>query len=192
MCSMKQWARRWMLLMALTAAWPVAAREETITISETRGITVRVPDGFSYRSGTNARGELAMTLSDAKEQVTLHVTFTADPEEEFKAPRARRERLHEEFNSYVAGSVEKAMRFEELEPKVGAGTYCVFTDEKLVGKPPAEYPPGEYLNLTAGVKAWPGVVATFTLFSNGTTSEQYRALMAVLRESVHEKLAPLR
>lgn len=83
------------------------------------------------------------------------------------------------------------MQFEELRPKVGAATYCVFTDAKLVGKPPGEYPPGEYLHVTAGVKAWPGIVATFTLFSNDTKSEAYQALLKVLRESVHEKPAPL-
>ena len=191
MFSMKPWVSRWMLVLGVIVAWPVSAREETIMLSEKRGITVTVPEGFSYKSGTNARGALAMTLTDAKEQMSLHVTFEPDPEEDFKAARARRERMHEEFGSYVAGSVEKAMQFEELEPKVGTGTFCVFTDEKLIGKPPTEYPPGEYLNLTAGVKAWPGIVATFTLFSNDTTSEPYRALMTALRESVHEKPAPL-
>lgn len=186
--------KRWVFVLFLslaTAVAPARARDEVIRLSETRGISVTVPDGFNYKAGLNARGEIALTLGDAKGEVSLQVTFEPDAEEEFKQARARKERLHEEFGSYVAGSVEKAMQFEELEPKVGAATYCVFTDEKLAGKPPAEFPAGEYLHLTVGVKAWPGFVATFTLFSNDTKSAKHETLLRVLRESVHEKPAPL-
>ena len=82
------------------------------------------------------------------------------------------------------------MQFEELEPRTGAGTYCVFTDANLIGK--AEVPAGEYLHLTAGLKAWPGVVAVFRLFSNETDSPEYQALMKTLRESLLERPVPLR
>lgn len=183
-----------LLKLALIAAFVLGssglvAREEVIMLSETRSISVAVPDGFNFKSGVNARGELAVSLVEAKEKLNLHVTFEPDPEGLFREARARKERLHEEFRSYVEGSVEKAMQFEELQTKVGTATYCVFTDDKLVGK--TDFPPGEYLNLTVGVKAWPGIVATFTLFSNDTSSESYRALLNVLRESVHEKPAPM-
>jgi hypothetical protein len=89
----------------------------------------------------------------------------------------------------VEGSVEKAMQFEELDPKVGAGTYCVFTDANLVGK--AKLPPGEFLHSTTGLKAWPGVVAVFTLLSNDTTSHEYTSVMKMLRTSVEERAPPL-
>ena len=178
------------LLVALIAgALPIVAREESIPLSETRSIAVTVPDGFNYKSGVNARGELGLTLNEAKAQATLTVVFQPDPEGDFRQARARRERMHEEFNSYVGGSVEKAMQFEELEPKVGAATYCVFTDEKLVGQ--TTFPEGEYLHVTVGVKAWPGIVAIFTLFSNDAKGAAHQALLKVLRESVHEKPAPL-
>lgn len=167
------------------------AREEMLPLTETRAILITVPEGFTYKAGANSRQELGISLVDAKGQVSLTVAFKPDTEGEFKAERTRKERLHEEFNEYVGGSVEKGMQFEELQPKVGAGTYCVFTDAKLVGKPASEYPPGEYLHVTVGVKAWPGIVATFTLFSNDTKSEAHQALMKVMRESVHEKPPPL-
>lgn len=82
------------------------------------------------------------------------------------------------------------MQFEELEPKTGAGTYCVFTDAALVGR--STLPPGEYLHLTAGVKTWPGVVVVFRLFSNDVNSSEYRAILTMLRESLQEKPVPLR
>jgi hypothetical protein len=66
----------------------------------------------------------------------------------------------------------------------------VFTDAALVGK--AELPPNEYRHLTAGVKAWAGVMVVFRLFSNDTASEAHRAAMRVLRESVEERPVPLR
>ncbi len=168
------------------------AREELLPLTENRSIAIAVPDGFTFKAGANARGELGVVLSNRDGSMSLTVTFEPDGENEFRQQRARTERMHEEFHTYVAESREQAMQFTELEPKVGAGTYCVFTDARLQGKPASEYPPGEYLNLTVGVKAWSGVVATFTLFSNGTDSGEYRALMRVLRESVHEKRAPMR
>ena len=39
-------------------------------------------------------------------------------------------------------------------------------------------------------KAWPGVVAVFTLFSNDTTSKEYQGVMNMLRDSVEEVFAP--
>jgi hypothetical protein len=182
--------------LLLAVAWgfvaaAAPAREETIAISPTRTITVNVPDGFTYRAGIDANGALAVTLLDARERVSLQVVFAPDGEGLFKSERARKELMHERFAAYVEGSVEKAMRFEELAPRIGAGTFCVFTDAKLAGRAPAEYPAGEYLHLTVGAKAWPGAVATFTLFSQDTESAVYRAALGALRESIHEKPAPL-
>lgn len=179
-----------LLVLGLTlSATPLVAREEFIPLSDTRRILVTVPEGFNYNSGLNAAGELGIKLTDAKERVSLQVTFQADADEEFRAPRARRELMHDRFKEFVEMSVEKAMQFEELEPKVGAGTYCVFTDAKLVGQ--KELPPNEYRHVTVGVKAWKGIVATFTLFSLDIDSPEYQAALKLLRESVHEKLAPL-
>lgn len=180
-----------LLVLGLGLSAVAPAREEMLPLTDARSISITVPDGFSYKAGVNARGLLAITLVHDRESINLAVTFEPDPEGEFRAERSRKEKMHAEFSSYVEGSIEQAMQFTELEPKVGAATCCVFTDPKLLGKPPAEYPEGEYLNLTAGVKAWPGIVASFTIFSNDTKSEAYQALMKVLRESVHEKPAPL-
>jgi len=66
----------------------------------------------------------------------------------------------------------------------------VFTDAKLRGR--SSLPPGEYLHLTVGLKAWPGVVAVFRIFSQDTTSAEYQAILGLLRESVEERAVPLR
>jgi hypothetical protein len=164
-------------------------RELSVALSENREVNVAVPEGFKFEAGNEDSGPV-MKLSDEKMSVTLDVQFLPDPERRFGNARARKEQMNELFFSFVESSTEKAMQFEELDPKVGAGTYCVFTDAKLVGK--TSLPPGEYLHLTVGIKAWPGVIAIFRCFSNDTKSEHYQAILRMLRESIHEKLAPLR
>jgi hypothetical protein len=95
------------------------------------------------------------------------------------------------FQEYVPQSAEQAMQFEELDPRTGAGTYCVFTDATLVGKP--QLPANEFLHVTAGVKAWRGGYVVFKLFSNDTLSAEYRALLKMLRDSVAElPVSPLK
>jgi hypothetical protein len=178
------------LVATLTAATAREPKEETVSLFENRKVSIVVPDGFEYATGKDESGMVSVRLGDSKGKVSGEIKFLPDPEGRFANARARKELMHEMFFDYVSSSNEKAMQFEELEPKVGAGTYCVFTDAKLVGKAP--YPPGEFLHLTAGLKAWPGVVAVFRVFSNETTSAEYQAILKTLRESAQERLAPLK
>lgn len=185
------------LLLILLAPLLVAAsdpvpklREQKIALTDVREVIVAVPDGFSLVTGRDDSGIVGARLGDAKASVSVELQFLPDPEGKYANSRARLELMHEMFAQYVGESTEKAMEFEELECRVGTGTYCVFTDEKLVGK--MELPPGEYVHLTTGVKSWPGVVTIFRCFSNDTNSPGYKAIMAMLRETVHEKLAPMK
>ena len=174
----------------LCAAVTVASHEETLFLFENRKVAISVPAGFGYGVSRDDVGISRVQLSDPQNRVSLDLVFLPDPESRFQQARARREMLNEQFGDYVDSSAEKGMQFEELEPRTGAGTYCVFTDAKLVGK--IDLPAGEYLHLTAGLKTWPGVLAIFRLFSNDTSSAEYQAAMKMLRESVQEKPVPLR
>lgn len=180
--------------LCLTVATALAAAkkspEETVFIFENRRVSIEVPPGLGFASTKDERGFITVRVADRKEKVNVQLTFLPDPEDEFANARVRKEFIHENFQEYLAGSTEKIMGFEELDPRQGAGTYCVFTDAALAGK--EKPPPGEYLNSTTGVKAWPGVVAVFTILSNGTKTNEYAAVMAMLRESVQEKPTPLR
>lgn len=179
--------------LALAAA-PAAARsqpqDETLFLFENRKVTIAVPKGFGYVVNKDDLGIYQVKLGDPKNRVSLDIVFLPDPEEHFKQARARREMLNEQFGDYVDSSSERGMQFEELKPRVGGGTYCVFTDAKLAGK--TDLPAGEYLHLTAGLKVWPGVLAIFRLFSNDTSSAEYQAAMKMLRESVQERAVPLK
>ena len=176
------------LVMATEAA--PKSRELKIALSENREVVISVPDGFALVTGQDDSGLPVVKLSGPNESVTIDLHFLPDPEGKYATPRARMELMHEMFVEFVDASTEKGMQFEELGPKTGAGTYCVFTDKKLVGK--TELPPGEYVHLTIGIKAWPGVIAVFRCFSNETASAGYKAIITMLRESVHEKPIPLK
>jgi hypothetical protein len=157
---------------------------ETVFLFQNRRVNVAVPEGLGFNSSKDDRGLVTVRLADQKEKVSLQIVFFPDPENYFASARNRKEFMNETFNRFVGGSVEKAMQFEELEPKVGAGTFCVFTDAELVGK--SKLPPGQYLNSTTGVKCWPGVYAVFEVLSQDTKSKEYLGIMKMLRESVQE------
>jgi len=176
------------LLLVGAAAAP--KREENVFLFENRKLSVAVPDGFSYGQGKDDLGLINIQLAAPKEKLTLHLVFIPDPDGQFSNGRTRKEKMVELFQDYVDSSVEKGMQFEELEPRMGVGTYCAFTDASLVGK--EKRAPGEYLHVTTGVKAWPGVLAIFRLFSHDTRSAEYQAAMKMLRESVQEKPVPLK
>ena len=183
---------RFALLLGTVAASAAIAKthEETVFLFENRKVEIAVPDGFGIASSKDDNGLMTVRVADRKEKVSLQITFAPDPESRLAAERDRKEKMVELFHDYVEGSVEKAMQFEELAPRIGAGTFCIFTDASLAGK--SKPPAGEFLNYTAGLKAWPGVVAIFTLFSNDTKSKEYLGVMEMLRDSVQEQPAPLR
>ncbi len=177
------------LLVPMSPA-AVPSRDETLFLFENRKVVVAVPEGFKLERSPEAAGVITLRLADSGDQVSAEIRFLPDPELRFMPSRPRKELMNEMFNEYVSASTERAMQFEELEPRVGAGTYCVFTDARLVGKSPL--PAGEYLHLTVGLKAWPGVIAIFRVFSQDTKSREYQAMLALLRESLEERAVPLK
>jgi len=160
-------------------------REETVFVFQNRKVSFVLPDNLGFASTKDDSGRMTVRVADQKEKVSLQITFLEDPENQFTTELTRKEFMAETFHDHVASSVEKTMEFEELDPKFGKGTYCVFTDASLVGK--TKFPRGEYLHVVAGVKAWPGVAAVFSFFCNDTKSKEYEAVMHLLRESVQEQ-----
>jgi hypothetical protein len=189
---------RWLAVAACSVAAVFAIgtpkgqdREEILVLFEQRRVALAVPAGFVFSSGKGENGIITARLSDPKETVSLQISFLPDPSGGFSSARKRKEFIAQSFQHYVAGSVEQAMRFEELESRAGAGTYCVFTDASLAGK--TKFPPNEYLHSTTGIKAWRGCFAVFTILSNSITSPEYVTVMNVVSESLKElPLTPLR
>jgi hypothetical protein len=164
------------------------AKEETFPFYQDHWITIAVPDGYTHTRKLTEAGIVTAYITDPKKEISLEISFLPDPEGQFATPRSQRVFMAQNFEKYVGGSVEKAMQFEELKARVGTVSLCVFTDASLVGK--TEFPPGEYLNATTGIKQWPGCAAVFTLLSNGTRSPAYIAAMKIITESVEDKNPP--
>lgn len=181
----------WLLLLAADLrAGATRTDEQSVFIFGNRRIAIVLPEGFGLATTKDERGLLTARIADRAETASLELTFVPDSEGKLGSARGRMELMVGAFQTYVEGSVEQAMQFEELQPRVGAGTYCSFTDAKLVGR--TSLPPGEYHHATAGVKAWSGVGVVFTLFSNALDSREHQALLALLRASVEEKVGPLK
>jgi hypothetical protein len=178
------------MIASLGALRAAPQREETLFLFENRKVVVAVPAGFSFGGVRDERGLARVQMSNASNDVSVQLTFLPDFEERFMEGYERNRFLFESFSEFAESSVEKAMQFEDLKPADGVGTYCVFTDAKLVGV--TTLPENEYLHATKGVKVWPGVLVVFSVFSNDTTSKDYKAIMTMLRESVVEKAVPLR
>src|SRR5688500_1767330 len=107
--------------IALASGTVPKAREQKIALTESREVIIAVPDGFALVTGRDDSGIVAVKLSDPKESVTIDLQFLPDAEGKYAATRARLELMHEMFSEYVDASTEKAMQFEELEPRIGAG-----------------------------------------------------------------------
>lgn len=179
-----------LLVSSMLAGAATKTQEQTIALTVDRKVVLAVPNGFTLNAGTADTGAVAVKLASVNDGVTLEVQFMPDPEGKYAGARARKELINELFIQFVESSTEKAMQFEELDPRTGAATYCIFTDASLVGK--TELPPGEYRHFTAGVKVWPGVFAVFRCFSNDTNSVEFKAMLEMLRSSVDEKPVPLK
>ncbi|MEY2881520.1 MAG: hypothetical protein RLZZ15_3900 [Verrucomicrobiota bacterium] len=175
------------LLVTVASAAAPAPREEIVEIFGRRKFVVPVPAGCTLVRGLDRGGGVGLRLANADGTLDVHISFAADPTGEIAgSARVRKEIMVDAFSEFVADSKEKAMQFEEIEVRGGAGTYCVFTDEKLAGKTP---PPGEFVYVTAGVRVSRGVAVLFKIFNNDLRAEDYREAMALVRETLRERPA---
>ena len=180
--------RPFLLGFALCVSPLLVAKEEVIALYESHRVVVDVPEGSTFTLGTNDLGVVTLKIVDPKQAIDLEISLLPDPDGSFFTPRSRREFIVDKFQRYVAGSVEKEMRFTELKPQLGSVTSCVFTDASLAGK--TEFPPNDYLNATVGLKSWPGCAAFFTLLSNGVDSSAYQAAIKVITDSLRDQKPP--
>jgi hypothetical protein len=174
------------LALLLAAAPARAAKEykETLFLFENRQVVFTLPAGFGFSTTKNDQGLFTVHIADAKKRVAMQMTFLPDAQSQLADSRSRKEFIFQNFQERVEPSVEKAMQFQELEPKTGAGTYCVLTDEALAAM--KKVPKDEFRNSTIGLKTWPGVAAVFTVSSNGTATKEYQTVLALLREGIRE------
>lgn len=171
-------------LAALSTGAVASAREETLILFQDRRVSINVPEEYTYAGGRDEQGIVTVKIVDPKLKTELLARFFPDPEGRLGTEDGRKGFVADSSQQYAEASVEKSYDFKDLAPRTGSGTYCVFTDASLVRKAPL--PPGEYLKVTSGVKAWPGCFFLFTLLSTDTTSEEYQTELKLLQDSFVE------
>lgn len=171
-------------LAAFGSASALTAKEETLALFDHRRVSIQVPENYVYTSGIDRRGLSTVKITDLGLKVELVVSFLPDPDGRLAKEDDQRAFVADTSLPYARDSVEKDYDFKDLSPRSGTGMYCVFTDSSLVKKLPV--PPGDYLKVTTGLKAWPGCFFIFTLLSNDTASDEYQAAMKLLRQSFEE------
>jgi hypothetical protein len=176
------------LCAALAFSATISAKEETLILFQDHHLTIDVPEGYLFSSTRDDRGIITVKIGDPKEKIDLQVSFFPDAKNRLATEEGQMSAVAELCQPYAEGSVEKSYDFKALSPQTGTGTYCVFTDATLVKKMP--FPPGEFLNVTCGVKSWPACYLIFTLLSNDTTSKEYQTAMKLVKTSFEEKADP--
>jgi len=184
-------AKKFPLLLALSAALlfgaSASAKEESLILFQDHHLMIAVPEGYLFSSGRDDRGIISVKVTDPREKIDLQVSFFPDANNRLATEDGQTSSVAELCQPYAEGSVEKSYDFKPLDPSAGSGTYCVFTDASLVKKMP--FPRGEFLNVTCGVKSWPGCYLIFTLLSNDTTSKEYQTALKLVKNSFEEKPA---
>jgi hypothetical protein len=173
------------LAVGLSAAAAASAGEETLLLFQDRRVVIKVPEKYVYTSARDDQGLITVKIVDPKQKTELQVSFFPDPRQRLATEDGRRAFVADLCMRYAESSVEKGYDFKELKPRTGSGLYCVFTDASLAHKLPA--PPGEYLNVSCGIKVWSGSFLVFTLLSNTTTSVEYETQLKLLQETFEEK-----
>lgn len=169
------------LLLLAPLAWS-AEPDEKVEIVPGLAVTVAVPEKWTSTRSAEG-GYPSMLLRSEANTVTLQISFFPDANSLMADEEMQLVMLGELVGPYLADSVEKGAQMKPLSPRRGSGLYCVFTDAKLVGV--ADLPPNEYRHATTGLKIGAGWFAVFTMLSQDTTSADYRAAFATLKESLH-------
>jgi len=169
------------LLAATSAA--AATAERTITIFEGRTVAITVPDGWSFAEARNDMGVQTISLVDSSGEIHVDASFLPDSDNRLASQSAVEEEMKRAFAGLLKSAVEKEFKFTFAKTVDGIEGHMVFTDKSLVGKP---LPKDDRRLATSGIRRWPGVFMLFTVLSNQTESDAYKAAMRLVVRDVRD------
>lgn len=164
------------LVSGLSAADEALERFEIVPGVE---VTLAVPEKWSMARSAGG-GYPALALHNADRSVSLQVSLFPDARGLLADHEMRAVMMTDLVARFLPDSLEQEVRLQQLNPRVGSGIYCVFTDAKLVAV--KELPPNEFRHATAGLRSAEGWFAVFTIFSQDTASADYRTALDLLRQ----------
>lgn len=180
-------ARVIILLAAMVAAPAFGSAwlaEHQVVLPSGRPIGVTLPGGMFVQVTEDEEGNPLLEVSNDEESLLLRASFGEQNTSRVSDPDAQRAYLSRSLAVYLEESLERHMRFKSLTTADATGMYCIFSDAHL----PRDQPPpeGEWIYLTAGMRAWSTWYVEFRLFSNHLDSPDYEALMDALRDGFRE------
>ncbi len=176
-----------LLLLLVSAGVVLAGDPLALKVPGVKGeVKVAPPDHWTHElkeSGPRNPPSLQLYNGEGKE-VSLQITALPAPGAVSQGDAEALGRLVEELSSkqYEEGSVEKKTKVEELKVKDGVARYALYTDADLASVEKPEE--GQYKKVTTGMIRSGAVLVIFTLLSQDTTSDAYKAAMKFLAESV--------
>ena len=154
----------------------------TIAVPGGDSLVIRTPAGWKQDGGKPQPEAPPMIGLTTPGGLQINLTMIADPDGRFTTPEAVDDLVTMANQRYVANSIEKTPKLTRLTAKVGHGSYCTFTDSRLVGV--ATPAAGEYRNVTSGVYVTGKQAVIFTILSNDTKSAEFQSALDLVSNGI--------
>ena len=162
---------------------PLAACGETLDLGVHGSFSIDVPKGWTLSSHKEDDSGLALTLSapgEANAKCLVNLSMVAEPK-----PVAKElvdEQVLSVCEQFVDQSVEKKKTLRDFGLSGAAyGSYCVFTDASLVGKPVKR---DEFKVIAIGIVRFrDDVMAAVSVAGDDEKSPEFSAMLAAVRSA---------
>jgi hypothetical protein len=153
----------------------------TFTPAESGPLEIKAPEGWTVKI---LKTPIAPTILATPKNgaADLKITFIPMKEDLDKEKMEALVKLGSE--QYVAGSVERDVKLQNLDSKNATGVFAEFTDASLVGKPAK---PGQFTFVATGLIKIGKATGTFTLLGNSFNDKDYLAGKEILKSGITEK-----
>jgi hypothetical protein len=172
--------KRLILLSALLLVAPLSALADTVDLGAHGSLTIDVPKGWKLTTAPWEQPGVAVTLAPPEgvnAQFQLNIIFVPKGMSNLKADVDAK--VLNEAGMFVDSSVEKKKTLRKFALAGDAyGSYCVFTDASLVGKPPQK---DNFKVISAGI-IWfsDDVSAATSLLCDDEKGPEFAAMIAAV------------
>lgn len=170
-----------LLLLVATGSFAIAQTDQTVTIPGRHHFSILVPAGYSFRVERDRENNAAVFMENPVWGISITAFLISDREHPLTTTDWQRNELISRVAGAFAQAKEADYNIQPLHPVSGTGVFCVFTDGTY--KRVEDLPPGEFLHLTGGVRAWRGCFVYFQIMSNDLTSPEYQEAFGLFETS---------
>lgn len=158
----------WLALLAVSAP---AQTDRFVQFPSGPKINLTVPMGYSFEAHNDPDGNVGIKMENPVWGIVIYAIVAADPDPAVTTWAWQQSKLVGHIAQHLSRAQESDYAFKPLTPIKGTGIYCVFSAPGAEQEGPVG--PGLATHVTGGIKAWPGRVILFHIFSIGVKSEEY-------------------